>query len=295
MDEPKVQLVRYGEIGLKLGNRAFFEKKLVDNIRRLIRSLGCTGSVERMRGRIIVRASSGLPLFRVTGIVSYSEAVEVGASFDVIAESLIRMAEQFPGSFRINARRITKTIPEDSMTLNRRLGEIIRVKFKRPVNLSHPDVSFNIEVIKDRAYLFTSSERGVGGLPVGVDKKVAVFLDGREDERAPAEELAALSALLMLKRGCTVELFCHPECSLESASIFMRMVQPFFPEMWGETHEPLKKRLDEITGFRAVVLPSKIKDALKITAANGVPLLFPLAAFDREMIKEELALFRIFK
>ena len=49
----RVFLVHYGEVGLKGKNRSFFEKRLVQNIKRSLKGLGCA-DVHRIYGRILV-------------------------------------------------------------------------------------------------------------------------------------------------------------------------------------------------------------------------------------------------
>jgi len=54
-------------------------------------------------------------------------------------------------------------------------------------------MNFGIEVIGDAAYIFTETQPGFGGLPVGIEGLAGLYLDG---------EAAVLAGLLMMKRGC---------------------------------------------------------------------------------------------
>lgn len=50
-------LIRYGELALKGNNREYFEKKLGDNVKKAVKSAYLDGSVERVRGRIILKVN----------------------------------------------------------------------------------------------------------------------------------------------------------------------------------------------------------------------------------------------
>ena len=58
---PKIIIVHYGEIGLKGKNRSFFERKLVDNIKRALRGTGYT-RVRRISGRLLVELDENADL-----------------------------------------------------------------------------------------------------------------------------------------------------------------------------------------------------------------------------------------
>ncbi len=68
------------------------------------------------------------------------------------------------------------------------------------VNLSNPDLTLYIEILKDRALLYTKKIPGPGGLPVGTAGKALCLLSGGFDSVA--------AAYLMAKRGLQVD-FLH--------------------------------------------------------------------------------------
>src|SRR5437899_1756913 len=82
-------VVHYHEVGLKKGNRDYFENRLCANIRRSLNDVGATaGEVRRISGRILVQLpdSANMALVqealrRVFGISYFAEAWNSAQSF----------------------------------------------------------------------------------------------------------------------------------------------------------------------------------------------------------------------
>lgn len=191
-----VVIVRYAEIGLKGQNRPYFEKKLVSNIKLSIKNNNIQhAEIKRKTGRILIYTSNPCQcLSKVFGIASFSEAIELDFDIDNICKMALSLYKK--GTFRISANCITKCdLP--SQKINELVGGYIVDKTKAKVNLNNPDINIGIEIINDKAYLFTEKEKGPGGLPVGTQGLVAVLI---EDEKSVD------AAILMMKRGCKVIL-----------------------------------------------------------------------------------------
>ncbi|MBU4421897.1 tRNA 4-thiouridine(8) synthase ThiI [Candidatus Parcubacteria bacterium] len=65
------------------------------------------------------------------------------------------------------------------------------------VDVKKPQITINIELLKDRTYIYTEKIKGQGGLPVGVSGKMLVLISGGID--------SPVASYLMAKRGA--ELF----------------------------------------------------------------------------------------
>src|SRR5690554_706910 len=100
-------LVRYGEIALKGGNRDFFIKQLVKNIRKALE--GIEHRIKKDRGRILVELDKGSDdleeslkrLKKVFGIVSLSRVVKVDKDMETINQAALQMVEyKQPASFK---------------------------------------------------------------------------------------------------------------------------------------------------------------------------------------------------
>ncbi len=194
-------LVRYGEIGLKSPYvlRQLLDR-LVSNLQDLFQAEGVECVVRREFGRVFVWASgeaiAGAILARTFGVVSFSPVQQASSSPGALEATVLAQARSAlaPGhTFAIRARRSGKQGPT-SMELARTLGRA--VQFGVPgaeVDLDSPEVELHVEVRGPRAYIFTQVIPGPGGLPLGSQGKVSVWIDG------PA---GAAAAWLMMKRGC---------------------------------------------------------------------------------------------
>lgn len=64
------------------------------------------------------------------------------------------------------------------------------------VDLDCPDVEIFVEMRQDKAYVFTESIKGVGGLPMGTQGRMVALISGGID--------SPVAAWLMMKRGCEI-------------------------------------------------------------------------------------------
>ncbi len=194
----KCVLVHYGEIGIKGGNRQYFEKKLVDNIKR---SVKCR--VERQRGRIIlkdVKVNEVEKLGKIAGISSYSIAEEVTLDMAKIKKAVAAAVKKNrEKTFRITARRSNKSFKYNSVELNRLLGGVVIKATKMKVDLHNPDIEIFVE-IADKAYIYAEKISGIEGLPVGTAGRVVCLISGGID--------SPVAAYRMMTRGCRV-VFVH--------------------------------------------------------------------------------------
>jgi tRNA uracil 4-sulfurtransferase len=200
-------VVHYHELGLKKGNRDFFEVRLCQNLRRTLLDCGC-GEVRRISGRILVtlKADSNLAEVRrrmqnVPGVAHFSEASRCDASLEVIEQKAWSLIEtqQFE-SFRVDTRRGDKTFPQTSMQINQRVGGYLKERCGKRVDLNHAELTCSIEITNGAAYLYTDRFAGMGGLPASTSGKVVVLLSGGID--------SPVAAWKMIKRGCTA-IFVH--------------------------------------------------------------------------------------
>lgn len=213
MHHRRVILVRYGEISLKGGNRRSFEDLLLARVRRALAPFpGAAG--ERRHGRLLVTAREqdwpGVTraLGRVFGVVSFSPALEVARDFEEIqAAALVVLDEAVrdrPGagpaasvSFKVDSRRAEKSFPHTSPEISRLLGAyLLASRAGLRVDVHHPDVTVNVEV-RERAYVFSESVPGPGGLPVGSAGKVHLLLSGGID--------SPVAGWMAMKRGAALE------------------------------------------------------------------------------------------
>src|SRR3989338_11581897 len=121
-------LVRFGEIGLKGKNRSMFERRLVNNIGKILRGNGASfDKIFRIQGRFVILTDDRKAidaLKYVFGIVSYSPAIMTEMDIDKIKElSLEILREENPNNFRISSRRLDKNLDTTSQKINEMIGE----------------------------------------------------------------------------------------------------------------------------------------------------------------------------
>lgn len=185
-------LIRYGEIFLKGKNRPLFEKKLKENIHKI------TGfrKVRMLRGRFVGDYfAEHNKLKKVFGLVSYSPAVKVEKDLEKIKAKSLEMLEGKSGTFKILPKRSDKRFPLTSPELNVVLGRYIEEKTALKFEGINPQYNLGIEINQEGAYLFLEVVPCFGGLPAGVEGRVAVLIE---------DEAGILAGLLLMKRGCDI-------------------------------------------------------------------------------------------
>ena len=276
-----IYLVRYAEIALKGMNRSEFEKKLVENIQASLRASGQKVKIKRLRGRLLLDSEKQVDLRKVFGIVSYSPCILVPAEFNAIHKEALRIAESYPKTttFKISAKRLTKEFPFSSMELNSKIGAFIAEKTGFKVQLENPALDIGIEIIGEKAFVFDKTIDCFGGLPVGIEGKVIVLVENN---------CSILAALLMMKRGCGIEVASFSEQNLSLLQVFSpsELVLHKIKEA-SELHELANK-----FGCKAVVVNETLQN-LKDHSIN-ILTLRPLIAFSDEEINSELEKYKSF-
>ena len=197
-------LLRYGEIGLKGQNRAYFMRKLRRNVRQCLKANNLSGEVWQEGQRIYLRTDQVPEALdaarRVFGLVSLSPVEEVPADMEAIGKQAVETARQAgvgPGTtFRVRARRADKTFPLISPQIERQVGQQIVDATHASVALKNSAVEIGIEVQSGRALIFGRVIPGLGGLPLGTQGRVVALLSSGID--------SPVAVWLMMKRGCGV-------------------------------------------------------------------------------------------
>lgn len=191
-------LVRYGDIGTKSTTvQRRMEDRLVANLEVGLDRADVAASVEREWTRPVVVVDRGAvkPAVEVAaetiGVVSASPVRRTERALPAILEAVSDTAEAIytGGSFAIRARRADKALPYTSGELERRAGEAVFeavTGFDPTVDLDDPDVTINVEVRTDHAYLFVDTVVGPGGLPVGTQAPMVALVSGGIDSPVAA-------------------------------------------------------------------------------------------------------------
>ena len=205
-------LIRYGEIGLKGGNRREFLARLATNLRHALEPFpGC--EVSELSGRFLVHHPGGgdeaiAALACVCGVTSVSPAVRVERELAAIEEQVLAAAAAAlergaPAPFRVATHRADKSFPASSMEVDRKLGAAVLARHpKLRVDLDQPELVLGVELRDEGAFVYHERIPGPGGLPCGSLGRALALLSGGID--------SPVAAYLAMKRGLVVEgVFFH--------------------------------------------------------------------------------------
>ncbi|MFH1455430.1 MAG: THUMP domain-containing protein [archaeon] len=190
-----VILIRYGEIALKGKNRNEFEKRLVRNIKDCFNKNKIeVSNIFRIQGRILVYTSENCKvLSKVAGIVSYSYAKEVGLDLEEVKSVAAQFYEKGK-TFKIETKRLQKKL-KLSPEISREVGVYVCENCDAEFAMTNPEQVIGVEVMQNNVSVFSDKEKGMGGLPAGIEGQVCLIL---EDERSVE------AGILMIKRGCSL-------------------------------------------------------------------------------------------
>ncbi|MEG2199541.1 MAG: tRNA uracil 4-sulfurtransferase ThiI [Anaerovorax sp.] len=209
MEERNTFIVRCGEVALKGLNKPYFERMLVERIKKVLKKFDGV-SVKRSEGLIFVTADQSLDkelvikeITKVFGVASVSPAVEVESEMEAISEGALAYMLELLGkrdikTFKVDARRADKAFPVQSPEIGRMVGAKILIGCKvLKVDVHHPDCLLFINVRRDKSYIFEQKVSGFGGLPLGTNGKGMLLLSGGID--------SPVAGWMMSKRGMLLE------------------------------------------------------------------------------------------
>ena len=199
----KVILIRFGEIFLKGKNRGFFEKALLNNIKKSLESIDA--EVVKVPGRYMIQNYSEdveneivERLSKVAGIFSFSTAIYFDTSLENITTHALEMMSNLSGTFKVSSNRADKAFELNSMELSREIGGRILSKNRNlKVEINKPDYTLNIDLRENgKTFMFEKTYMGVGGMPVGTSGSGLVLLSGGID--------SPVAVYMMAKRGVKI-------------------------------------------------------------------------------------------
>ncbi len=272
-------LLRYGEIFLKGKNKNVFERKLVDNIRKIALSgRNYRTKIIKAQGRLLMGYFKEHPALRkVFGLVSYSLAVRVEKNTEGIQSKAVELLKEKKGTFRIATKRSDKSFPITSPEFNKLVGEYVERKTDLRFSYGEPDILLEIEINQEGAYLFVETITCSGGLPTSVEGKALLLVDDDAD---------LLAGLLFMKRGCSII-----PVALGEKDIFV--LQAFSPIELKLHQVKDFSELDELAdknGISVLVTGQNLKDNPKYN--TKLIVMKPLIAYSEKQIGDQLNKFR---
>ncbi len=195
------------EVSLKGGNRGWFEKHLVQNVRRALADLPVQ-AIRRPAWRVLVELGEPTPfpevarrlgtVFGLKGILPVEHAGFSVADVQAFLEPRLRSLR--PGTFAVRCQRSDKSFPATSLEIEREVGGFVKERTGRTVNLDAPDLTIHLLLDENGFWVWIDGVPGPGGLPVGTGGRGLCLLSGGID--------SPVAALMMLKRGMRLD-FVH--------------------------------------------------------------------------------------
>lgn len=323
-------LIKYAEIGIKGKNRYVFENALVRRVKERLERCEGEFTVEKEQGRIYVEAKSDFDeeevlegLTHVFGIAHICPVVLIeDKTFSHVCEELVNHMQDVlgdkPFTFKVFAKRSDKNYGMESPEICAEAGAyIIDHMPAAKVDVHHPQVKVYVE-IRQRAYVYVTSVKGPGGMPVGTSDRSLLLLSGGID--------SPVAGYMMAKRGVKIEavyfhappytserakqkvvdlarlvseyageinlhivnftdiqLYIYDQCPHDELTILMRRyMMRIAQEIARERH-----CLSLITGESVGQVASQTMQSLAATdAVCEIPVFRPLIAFDKNEIIE---------
>lgn len=240
----KIIIARYGEIGIKSSwVRMEFEKQLADNISRALIENKIGLEKIRQKGARTYIWCENIPralkvLKNVFGVVSYSQAQAIETDIDIIKKTALQLFKKSKKKvFRVTTRRVFKKFPFSSMDVNAQVGAYILENSRAKVSMKKYQVELGIEITKNKTFVFSETQRGPGGLPIGAEGKVVCVVENKN---------SFFNAFLMAKRGCEVLMALTDKSLLTQAKSFYKKYH-YFKE------EPVITKIDKKNLGRGVI------------------------------------------
>ncbi|MGC8662615.1 MAG: tRNA uracil 4-sulfurtransferase ThiI [Candidatus Micrarchaeia archaeon] len=195
--------VNYGELWLRGRNRRSYINQLKRNLASLLS--GEKYDIEEKYDRIIITPKDRpdiilKKLSYLFGISKYGMAYETEPDISSMSDAVKLYFSVAKGKrVRINAHRSYKGFSFNSVDIIKKVAGLA-IEMGIEPSLREYNLEISINVTKEKAYVYTESNRGPGGLPVGSSGKGIILLSGGID--------SPVAAWFAMKRGI-VPVYIH--------------------------------------------------------------------------------------
>lgn len=213
----RVILIKYGELTTKKGNRNFFINTLYQNVQKKLKNYNVKVSKDISRMYIEFNDEDLDTILekvnQIFGIHAFQVAVKVETDENVIKNAALEiMKNKNFYTFKVETKRSNKNFHIKSLDFSRQVGGLILKNIENiKVDVNNPEVLLNIEILDRYTYLYTDKSYGLGGYPVGTQKRALLMLSGGID--------SPVAGYLALKRGIKLDCVYFeaiPHTSLEA-------------------------------------------------------------------------------
>ena len=210
----KLIIIKYGELTTKKDNINFFLSQLKKNVSKILEGLDATITFDksRMFAETTKFDKCLEKLQKVFGIHEITIAYETSNDPKDIEETLISLIQDKDfKTFKVETKRSYKKYPGTSIEISKHYGGVVLKNKDVTVDVHNPEVTINIEIRSNKAYIYFEQIPGLGGYPVGVQGKGLLMLSGGID--------SPVAGYLAMKRGIKLECVyfeAPPHTSLEA-------------------------------------------------------------------------------
>ena len=197
-------IVFFGELGTKGKNIMDFIRLLGKNTKYALRDFKSL-EFEIKKDHIYIHLNDedfeevSKKLKKVAGIGSFALAKAVNKDMESIsmeASELYKKSNKH--TFKVNTKRADKEFPIHSDEVSRKVGGyILKHNPQAKVDVHHPEISVEVYIRPEAAYVYGIKIKGLGGYPLGIAGKSLCLLSGGID--------SPVAAYLMMKRGVKLE------------------------------------------------------------------------------------------
>ena len=204
-------IIHYDEITLKGGNRPFFERVLMNNIKDFIKDIK-HNNIYKEGGKIIVEVNKDINLEEIKeilknipGISNFYFAVSEEKDLKKINKKTVELLKNYlqvenKKTFKIEARRADKKFRLKSPEINAKVGEYVLENTKLKVDVHNPDLEVVVDIGNKNCFIYFEKTNGIGGLPVGTTGNLISLISGGID--------SPVASYMMNKRGAK-NIFAH--------------------------------------------------------------------------------------
>jgi thiamine biosynthesis protein ThiI len=228
-DENKTTyLIKFAELTLKGGNRENFIAVLRRNLVEMLK--GTRAYVDVTQGRFYVHCSHENTkkvedvLHHLTGISGWAKTRKCEKTVEEVLACCVEegriLRAMGKTTFKIEARRTDKSFPMDSYKLCcEGGGAVLAAVPGLMVNVKNPEGIIEIE-IREKAYIYSNAQKGLGGLPVGTAGRGLLLLSGGID--------SPVAGFTMAARGMGIDavyFHAYPYTSEEARQKVLRLAE----------------------------------------------------------------------
>ncbi|SDW87759.1 tRNA uracil 4-sulfurtransferase ThiI [Paenibacillus sp. CF384] len=203
---PDMILIRFGEFTMKGKNRDRFDKRMVEQVRRSLRSYA-NAEITRTYGRIYITLNGepyeqiAVKLKDIFGIATFSPIRKVVNELEAIRSAALEVMQALPSqpaTFKVSTKRVEKQFPHDTQEMNHLVGgHVLRETPGLKVNVREPEVELRVEIQPEGTYVFSSVVQASGGFPYGTNGKAMLLLSGGID--------SPVAGYLAMRQGLEIE------------------------------------------------------------------------------------------